>query len=347
MQIFCRLKNNVFLIDVFYFKFGKKTMKFYLFLFCSFVLKLNLNAQLGVNSDGSLPHSSAQLDVKATNKGLLLPRVTSPQSSISSPAAGLMVYDQANANLSYFNGAGWQNLTGSNTASGLYARFPRSRSFRAITNTAAVAAQFYTFTVPAGVNTVWIEMWAGGAYGGELTTPIVDGTLLPFSGAAGDFASIIMPVTAGEILSIQVGNGGTSTANGAGNSRIIAPSGSTYEVARFQATCAYNGTFAVGEVPGLIQFVAGESGHRSTFSFEQSSATEFRRVIQGGKGGNSYLGKGGDGVQVSFLMPAGTFLSNGGSQYGFNGSTPGGGGGVGYGSLNGGYGGPGLLILHW
>ncbi len=287
--------------------------------------------------------------MKSANKGLLLPRVTSPASSIASPAAGLMVYDQANANLSYFNGAGWQNLTGNNTASGLYARFPRSRSFHSVFNLLEPSSQSYTFTVPAGVNKVWVEMWAGGNHGGILTTPISDAmSVLPRGGAAGDFASIIFPVIAGEILSITVGKGGTSNSLMAGDSRIVAPSGADYGVSRGLNSCTYSISFLYSEVSGLIQFITGGKGKKSNVSFEQSGATEFRRVIKGGNGGDSYLGKGGYGVQVSYLMPTSSFLSSGGNSTGGDGSIPGGGGGVGFNNTNNsGYGAPGLIIMHW
>lgn len=287
--------------------------------------------------------------MKSANKGLLLPRVTSPASSIASPAAGLMVYDQANANLSYFNGAGWQNLTGNNTASGLYARFPRSKSFHSVFNLLEPSSQSYTFTVPAGVNKVWVEMWAGGNHGGILTTPISDAmSVLPRGGAAGDFASIIFPVIAGEILSITVGKGGTSNSLMAGDSRIVAPSGADYGVSRGLNSCTYSISFLYSEVSGLIQFITGGKGKKSNVSFEQSGATEFRKVIKGGKGGDSYLGKGGYGVQVSYLMPTSSFLSSGGNSTGGDGSTPGGGGGVGFNNTNNsGYGALGLIIMHW
>ena len=43
-------------------------------------------AQVGINTDNSLPDSSAILDVKSTNKGLLIPRMT--QSQVEAIASG-------------------------------------------------------------------------------------------------------------------------------------------------------------------------------------------------------------------------------------------------------------------
>ncbi|MFH1120708.1 MAG: hypothetical protein V1775_12875 [Bacteroidota bacterium] len=56
-------------------------------------LNMAINAQVAVNTDGTLPDNSAMLDVKSTDKGLLPPRVTYVQmNTIVNPAPGLMVF---------------------------------------------------------------------------------------------------------------------------------------------------------------------------------------------------------------------------------------------------------------
>ncbi len=68
-------------------------------------------AQVGINTDGSNPDSSAMLDVKSTVRGLLIPRMNSQQMYlIPSPATGLMVYNTENNSIYYFNGASWVSL---------------------------------------------------------------------------------------------------------------------------------------------------------------------------------------------------------------------------------------------
>jgi len=67
---------------------------------------------VGINSDGSTPHSSAMLDVSSTNSGILIPRMTEAQrDGISLPATGLMVY-QTNGTFGfyYFNGSVWTQI---------------------------------------------------------------------------------------------------------------------------------------------------------------------------------------------------------------------------------------------
>lgn len=70
---------------------------------------------VGINGDGSTPDASAILDVKATDKGMLVPRMTAAQkTAIVSPATGLLIYQTDNSpGFYYFNGTVWAGLTGS------------------------------------------------------------------------------------------------------------------------------------------------------------------------------------------------------------------------------------------
>jgi hypothetical protein len=57
-------------------------------------------AQVGINSDNSTPDPSAMIDIKSTNKGALLPRMTQAQiSAISNPANGLQVFCTTNSKM--------------------------------------------------------------------------------------------------------------------------------------------------------------------------------------------------------------------------------------------------------
>ncbi len=73
-----------------------------------------LTAQVSINIDGTDPNGSAMLDVKSTDKGFLPPRVADTN-SISNPVAGLIIYDQSNNCMRYFNGTVWSNCIGSFT----------------------------------------------------------------------------------------------------------------------------------------------------------------------------------------------------------------------------------------
>jgi hypothetical protein len=83
---------------------------------------INVFAQTGIGT--STPDASAKLDVTATNKGFLPPRVTltsgTDNTTIPSPATGLLVYNTGNnaglvAGYYYWNGTSWATIA---TASG-------------------------------------------------------------------------------------------------------------------------------------------------------------------------------------------------------------------------------------
>jgi len=71
---------------------------------------------VAINADGSDPDPSAALDVKASDKGVLIPRVDFSNLPLS-PATGLLVYVTANGPdgndaFYYYNGTQWQKLSG-------------------------------------------------------------------------------------------------------------------------------------------------------------------------------------------------------------------------------------------
>ncbi|RTQ50039.1 hypothetical protein EJV47_10375 [Hymenobacter gummosus] len=76
-------------------------------------------AQVGVGT--RTPHPSAALEVASptANQGLLPPRLTTAQrAAISSPAAGLLIFNTTTGCLEVYNGTGWQSLCGAGAAAG-------------------------------------------------------------------------------------------------------------------------------------------------------------------------------------------------------------------------------------
>jgi hypothetical protein len=66
------------------------------------------NGRVGIGT--ASPNASAILDVASTTQGLLLPRMTSTQrDAISSPAAGLLIYNTTTTKVEVYNGA-WTAL---------------------------------------------------------------------------------------------------------------------------------------------------------------------------------------------------------------------------------------------
>lgn len=95
-------------------------MKYNLFSIAFLLILLSstttlLGQGVGINDDNSTPDASAMLDVKSTNKGMLVPRMTSTQrSTIAAPATGLLVFDQTTTSFWFYDGAAWIELASGN-----------------------------------------------------------------------------------------------------------------------------------------------------------------------------------------------------------------------------------------
>lgn len=83
-------------------------MKLFYLLLLSSCLSIITLAQknVGINNDGSSPHSSAILDLKSTTKGLLIPRMyLGERNAIVNPAPGLLIYQtDGTPGFYYFDG---------------------------------------------------------------------------------------------------------------------------------------------------------------------------------------------------------------------------------------------------
>ncbi len=98
-----------------------KTLKT-LFLAVALIASYTLTAQVAITTDGSSADGSAMLEVKSTDKGMLVPRValtgTNDETTISTPAISLLVYNTATAGevtpgFYYWNGTEWTPMAGS------------------------------------------------------------------------------------------------------------------------------------------------------------------------------------------------------------------------------------------
>ena len=123
----------------------------YLLLFLFF--GITVFAQTGIGT--TTPNASAKLDVYATNKGFLPPRVTltsgTDNTTIPSPATGLLVYNTGNnaglvAGYYYWNGTSWATIATA-SGSGVYASYMRgSRTTAQTTNLTVNSVVAFTQT---------------------------------------------------------------------------------------------------------------------------------------------------------------------------------------------------------
>ncbi len=113
-----------------------KMKKIYILIVSFFCISI-LSAQTGIGT--STPNASAKLDVSSSNKGFLPPRISLTdiydQTTIPSPATGLLVYCKGDAGLAagyyYWNGNAWATIAtagGSGSFSASFMRGSRTAS---------------------------------------------------------------------------------------------------------------------------------------------------------------------------------------------------------------------------
>ncbi len=137
-------------------KINDEEMRKYLCLL-SLIVSSQLFAQTGIGT--TTPNASAKLDVYATNKGFLPPRVTltnaTDASTIASPAEGLLVYNLGSVGLQagyyYWNGASWATIATASSAGNGVTSSDMVKLYGEVYSNALgkiAHANGYSFTVP-------------------------------------------------------------------------------------------------------------------------------------------------------------------------------------------------------
>jgi hypothetical protein len=173
-----------------------------LIMFSAFCFTI-AHAQVGVGT--TTPDNSAQLEVSATNKGMLVPRMTSAQIAlIPSPAPALMVY-QTNGVAGFYYNAGtsvapvWRRVGDEAETTGNVQFY--------------ITATSTTFNVPAGIYRIYYEIvGGGGGRGGTYLNGL--NSWGGGGGGGGGFSAGYITVTPAEVLTIVVGGSGTNGSNG-------------------------------------------------------------------------------------------------------------------------------------
>lgn len=189
--------------------------KIILYLFISFITPATF-AQNNVGIGTTTPNSSAVLDITSTSKGLLVPRMTTAErTAITSPAKGLMVFDNNTSSFWYYDGSTWTSLSASASLTLPYQQSINSSSNAIdISNTGTGAAVKGNSNTAAGIG-VYGETASGTGvkgYSNNAGSVAVFGSSLTGTGVkAYSFTGTALDV----IGNVKISGGNTNPANGA------------------------------------------------------------------------------------------------------------------------------------
>ncbi len=113
-------RTKIVILKMLKYIFNMKTLKVKRYIKVSVVsLFFSLTAYAQVGIGVSSPDASAMFEVKSTNLGVLVPRMSEAQrDAISSPATGLLIFQNNNTiGFYYYSGSGWIQLSDLNSLS--------------------------------------------------------------------------------------------------------------------------------------------------------------------------------------------------------------------------------------
>jgi fibronectin-binding autotransporter adhesin len=247
-------------------------------------------ASVGIGT--ASPNATAALDITSTTQGFLPPRMTTAQrGSISSPVAGLMIYNTDINCLQFYNGTIWVSSCAVNATGGAITTIP---GYEIITFTSSG-----TFTANRA-GTVSVLVVAGGGGGGGAGG----------GGGGGVIYNTSYTVTTGQSIPVTVGAGGGGAPSGTGT---IGTNGGN---SIFGTLTAYGGGGGAGYNGGAAQTGGSGGGGGSCNASTGAGVSVAGQGYSGGNGSNTcspYTSGGGGGAGAVGANASGLVSGAGGA----------------------------------
>ena len=154
---------------------------------------------MGISSEAITPDPSSLLEMRTTDKGILIPRMTTiERDAITAPATGLMIYNNETNQYNFYNGSAWVFW-----GSAAYLSATSSETLSTISTAAVVISDMTKTALEAGTYSV--------LFNGQVSIPAADYTTgFSTADAAADLDLIYtdimaIPVTGNHILTFGSG----------------------------------------------------------------------------------------------------------------------------------------------
>jgi len=238
---------------------------------------------VAINTDGSTANASSLLDVKSTDKGVLIPRMSKTQkNAITTPATGLLVFQNTPDSIGfhYFNGTIWVWLTDGSNADTTAWKITgnnniKSSNFLGTTNDSAL--HFRVRNLPSGlIDSASANAHFGYRAGSASTTG--------FSNViVGNYAMVNNRLG---FANVAVGSGSQQNNDTANRSVSVGTSSNFFnkqsgQTALGYQAAAYNNYNSTGALDGRENTAVGYQANWGNFRGDKNTAVGYRSLFAG------------------------------------------------------------------
>jgi len=188
----------------------KLTIKATVYLVLLFTDIKGFSQNVGINTTGNRPDTSAMLDVASTTKGMLTPRMTTTQrTTIYSPANGLFVYDTDLSGFYYYKGSEWVKIEAASDSRTNYVLVKSASDFPAPVGGVITLVTGTLYEINGAVTlSSKIDLSGCSLTGRDLFSDklIYTGSAELFTGSnVGDISNLTLTANAGSVFNINAG----------------------------------------------------------------------------------------------------------------------------------------------